>query len=132
MYDERPTTFAALIEPYSPQVREIADWLRNLLLAEFPQLDENIYGGTKVANALYSIGGRERVALGIQPGERFVKLFIHDPELLPATSFRLEGSGKHMRHIKLHAIPGAQRDELIALAGVPVHRRSEPPEDLGR
>lgn len=105
-------------------MQEVATWLRNLILAEFPQVEENIYGGTKVANALYSIGSTNRVALGIQPGERFIKFFVHDPEHLPATPFKLEGSGKHMRHVKLPSVPEDRREDLIALARIPVARRS--------
>lgn len=125
MYDEPPRTFGELVDPFPPEIREVAEWLRSLLLDEFPQLDEEIHGGSKVAHALYSVGGANRVALGIQPGPRFVKLFIHDPEHLPETGFKLEGKGRHMRHIKLAAIPGSGRDELVALARVPVSRRSE-------
>lgn len=124
MYAEPPTTFEALVAPYPPQVREVATWLRRVIITEFPQLEENVYGGTKVAMALYSIGGADRVALGVQPGERFVKLFVHDPEHLPKTSFKLEGKGKHMRHVKLATIPAEREAELLALARVPVERRS--------
>jgi hypothetical protein len=123
MYDAPPQTFEALIAPFPAPIQEIARWLRELILAEFPQVDENIYGGTKVGNALYSIGSTDRVALGIQPGERFVKLFVHDPEHLPPTPFKLEGSGKHMRHVKIRAVPEDDRSDLIALARVPVKRR---------
>jgi hypothetical protein len=124
MYDAPPHSFEALIAPFTAPIQEIATWLRDLIVAEFPQVEENIYGGTKVANALYSIGSTDRVALGIQPGERFVKLFVHDPEHLPATPFKLEGSGKHMRHVKLGSVPQDRRDDLIALARIPVERRS--------
>jgi hypothetical protein len=124
VYAEPPQTFEEMVKPFSHEVREVAEWLRSLLLAEFPELDENIYGGSKVATALYSIGGTDRVALGIQPGGRFVKLFVHDPEHLPSTSFKLEGKGKHMRHIKLSSVPVSGREELVHLARVPVARRS--------
>lgn len=124
MYVEPPTTFEALLVPYPARVREIATWLRSLILDEFPQLEENVSGGRKVGTALYSVGGADRVALGMQPGERFVKLFLHDPDHLPPTSFELEGKGRHMRHVKLSAVPLDRRDELLALARVPVERRS--------
>lgn len=124
MYDEPPQTFEALIAPFPVPMQEVATWLRDLILAEFPQVEENIHGGTKVANALYSIGSTDRVALGIQPGERFIKLFVHDPEHLPATPLKLEGSGRHMRHVKLRSVPEGRREDLIALARIPVERRS--------
>ena len=124
MYATPPQSFEELIAPFPTGIQEIATWLRHLITAEFPQLRENVYGGTKVGNALYSVGSTERVALGIQPGERFVKLFVHDPEHLPVTPFKLEGSGKHMRHVKLNSIPKERRKELLALARIPVERRS--------
>mgnify|MGYP002622957920 CR=1 FL=1 len=124
MYQTPPDTFPDLIAPYAPQIQETAAWLRDLILQSFPTLEENIYGGTKVANALYSVGSPEAVALGIQAGERCVKLFIHDPEHLGSPSFKLEGRGKHMRHIKFTSADESRRDELVALMGIPVGRRS--------
>ncbi len=123
MYAEAPQTFEEMLEPFPAEVRDIAEWLRALLLSEFPQLDEHIYGGAKIANALYSIGGTERVAVGIQPGLRYVKFFLHDPEHLPETVFKLEGKGKHMRHIKLDAIPDSGRADIVRLATAPISRR---------
>ena len=124
MYEAPPKTFSELIEPFGAEIRAVAEWLRALLTEEFPQLEERIYGGSKIANALYNIGEPDRVALGIQPTARCVKLFVHDPQHLPATGFKLEGKGKHMRHIKLTSVPEDRRDELIELVRVPVDRRS--------
>jgi hypothetical protein len=123
MYEQPPETFEAMAAPFPAEIREIAERLRALLVSRFPELDEGIHGGTKVANALYSVGAPDRVALGIQLGPRFVKLFIHDPEHLPETDFKLEGKGRHMRHIKLASYPEAQVDALVELARVPVARR---------
>lgn len=124
MYDEKPETFEAMIEPFPESVRETAEWLRGLIVESFPHVEEDIYGGTKMANALYSVGGKDRVALGIQPGPTYVKLYVHDPEHLGDPPFKLEGSGKHMRHVKLAQIPEERRDELVALMRIPVERRS--------
>lgn len=124
MYEAPPTTFEELLAPHPKEVREVALWLRELIVTEFPQLEERIYGGTKVANALYSVGAPDRVALGLQPGKGCVKLFLHDPEHLQTDVWRLEGSGKHMRHIKLREVAEGRRDELVRLAAIPVRRRS--------
>ncbi len=124
MYASPPQSFEALIAPYPPAMRDVASWLRRLILSEFPQVEERIYGGTKIGNALYSIGSPDRVALGLQPGERFVKLFVHDPAHLGKTAFKLEGSGKHMRHVKFSSAPEDLRSELVALTRIPVQRRS--------
>lgn len=125
MYGEPPTTFDALVAPFDAPIRETALWLRTLLMTEFPQLEENVSGGAKIANALYSVGGAARVALALQPTARCVKLFIHDPEHLGSTPLRLEGSGKHMRHVKFTTVPAQHRDAILALARVPVSRRSK-------
>lgn len=125
MYDRIPSTFSELLEPYPPMVQEIAHWLRDLLLLEFPQVAEQISGGQKLGVALYSVGSPDRVALGIQPGSSFVKFFLHDPTALPASRFKLEGAGKHSRHIKLRSIPiDEERAELLRLAAVPVRART--------
>lgn len=124
MYDSPPTTFAALVNPYPATVRAIAEWLRAELLREFPQLQETVSGGLKSGTALYSVGGPERVAVGMQPGDGFVKFFLHDHSLIPPGRFRLEGSGKHSRHIKIREIPERYRDELMEMARIPIERRS--------
>lgn len=124
MYDSPPTTFAALFEPYPPRVRTIAEWLRRELMTEFPQLRENVSGGLRSGTALYSVGSTGRVAVGMQPGDGFVKLFLHDYQLIPAGRFRLEGAGRHSRHIKLRELPTAWRDELMDMARIPIERRS--------
>ena len=123
MYESPPNTFHEMIEPFPEPVRETALWLRGLIEASFAELDEIIYGGTKVANALYSVGAPEAVALGIQPGAKVVKLFIHDPEHLGTPSFKLEGRGKHMRHIKFKEPLDDGHRELVDLMAIPVSRR---------
>jgi hypothetical protein len=124
VYQKPPQSFTELVAPFPPDVREVASWLRDLILREFPQVEEAVYGGTKVGNALYSVGSPDRVAVGIQPGGRFVKLFVHDPEHLGTPPFKLEGSGKHMRHVKFSEVPAERRAELLALVRIPIERRS--------
>lgn len=124
MYEGPPTTFEELLAPHPKEVRDVPLWLRSIIEEEFPELEERIYGGTKVANALYSVGAPDRVALGLQPGSGCMKLFLHDPEHLETNVFRLEGSGKHMRHMKLRTVADDQRDELVRLAAIPVSRRT--------
>jgi hypothetical protein len=124
VYTSPPTTFAALVRPYPADVRAIAEWLRTELMREFPQLQESVSGGLKSGTALYSVGGLEHVAVGMQPGDGFVKFFLHDHSLIRAGRFRLEGAGKHSRHIKLREIPQANRDELMNMARIPIERRS--------
>lgn len=124
MYRSPPKTFEELAAPFDRGTRETAEWLRSLILESFPSVEEGIYGGTKVANALYSVGSPDSVALGIQPTEGLVKLFIHDPQHLGPSSFKLEGRGKHMRHIKFTVPLEDRMEELVRLMRVPVERRA--------
>lgn len=119
-----PRTFEDIVAPHPPSVRATAAWLRALILECFPQVDEGIHGGAKMGMALYSVGSPDAVALGLQPGPRVVKLYIHDPELLETSAFELEGRGKHMRHVKFDEPPIELRDELVELMSIPVERRS--------
>lgn len=124
VYESTPTDFGELVAPFPDAIRETASWIRDVLLEAFPQVRESIHGGRKVAHALYSVGGPDRVALGIQPGPRAVKLFVHDPEAIGDTPFKLEGRGKHMRHVKFGEPPTERREDLVALMRIPVERRS--------
>ena len=119
MYSKAPESFEELLAPIPLELRRTAEWIRQLIHDEFPQLEETLHGGTKVAMALYSVGGQS-VVLGIEPGLHYVKLYLHHPDRLGKTQFRLEGRGKHMRHIKFTAPPEDRREELIALARIPV------------
>ena len=52
---------------------------------------------------LYSINGPNNVICGIQPTDKMCKLFFHGWKQLVESGYRLEGSGKSARHIKLRS-----------------------------
>lgn len=73
--------------------------LRALLMKCYPQLEEKIYGADKVRLALYSIGDANNVFFGIQASSTDCKLFLHRYEQVVSHYYRMEGKGKHTRHI---------------------------------
>jgi hypothetical protein len=66
-----------------------------------PNAEENIYGGLMVANALYSIGGPAKVICGIQPDKIQCRLFLHNVADVKLPGIKIEGAGKHARHVKV-------------------------------
>jgi hypothetical protein len=99
-YSDPPKTFEKMIAPYPAPIKETAKALRNLILSTLPQLDENVSGGLKLANALYSFNSPTQVLCGIQAGEKVCKMFVHHYDQLAGMGFKIEGSGRQARHIK--------------------------------
>ena len=62
--------------------------------------------------ALYSIDGPNNVVCGFQPTQDMCKLFFHGWKQLKEAGYRLEGSGKHARHIKIRSIQEVQPEEI--------------------
>lgn len=98
-----PTSFGGLLGPLPKDVREVATRLRAIVKATIPEADKAVSGGAKMGMVLYSINGPNNVICGIQPTEDMCKLFFHGWEQLKKAGYRLEGSGKHARHIKIRS-----------------------------
>lgn len=108
-----PTTFDALVAPLPDDVRAAATRLRAIVRRTVPDADEAVSGGAKIAMALYSRGGPANVICGIQPTASGCKLFFHGWEQLAKAGHKLQGSGKHARHVRI-ASPSDIDDERIA------------------
>lgn len=54
--------------------------------------------------ALYSIGDPQNVLCGIQPTTDLCKVFFHEWKELKQNGYKLEGSGKNARHIKINTL----------------------------
>lgn len=98
-----PTSFSELLQPLPADVREVATRLRAIVQASVPDADEAVSGGAKMGMALYSIDGANNVICGIQPTEKMCRLFFHGWKQLEESGYRLEGSGRNARHIKLRS-----------------------------
>lgn len=117
LYPTKPTTFEALIAPFSADVQAIAERLRGLIGEGLPEAAENIYGGAKVGNALYSIGDPNHVICGIQPDADLCRLYVHNVHNLKHPEFKIEGSGKHARHVKVRGVDEPSAKALKWLVG---------------
>lgn len=107
-----PTTFEELLQPHPADVREVATRLRAIVEDTVPDADEAVSGGSKMGMALYSVGGANNVVCGIQPTENTCRLFFHGWEHLENSGYRLDGSGKNARHVKIRSSQELDPDEI--------------------
>jgi hypothetical protein len=107
--------FEEILTGKTDAIKRIAQAIRASLLKHCPQLEEKIYGGDKVKLALYSIGDINNVFFGIQAGDTDCKLFLHRYEQVVSKYYRMEGKGKHTRHIKFRTTGDLNEMELASL-----------------
>ncbi|WP_248517225.1 DUF1801 domain-containing protein [Salinarchaeum laminariae] len=118
-----PTSFEALLEPLPADVRDVATRLRELIQATIPDADESVSGGAKMGIALYSIGGANNVVCGIQPTEDTCRLFFHGWKQLEDGGYRLDGSGKNARHIKIRSPEELDLDDVEKMIEIAAEAR---------
>jgi hypothetical protein len=113
-YEQPPVSFAQLIAPFPKAVRESTAALRALILETLPNAHEHISGGLKFATALYSLGRPTNVACGLQPTATHCKLYLHHVRPGDVANLKLEGAGKHARHVKVASAQIARLPEIGA------------------
>lgn len=113
-----PTTFPELLQPLPADVREVATRLRAMVQAAVPDADEAVSGGARMGMALYSIDGPNNVICGIQPTANMCRLFFHGWKQLEEFGYRLEGSGKNARHIKIRSSEELDPDTVADMIGI--------------
>lgn len=97
-------TFEELLAPLPDEVQKLATLIRECISDELPEADENVYGRQKMGMTLYSIDNPNSVICGIQPTETMCKLFFHGWQEFKRRGYKLEGSGKNARRIKLRTL----------------------------
>lgn len=113
-----PTSFGDLLEPLPKDVRDVATRLRVIVETALPDADEAVSGGAKMGMALYSIDGANNVICGIQPTENVCKLFFHGWEQLEEAGYRLEGSGKYARHVKIRSVQDLEPERVADMVKI--------------
>lgn len=108
-------SFESAIQNVSPDLQQVAQTLRKLILQTDKRIEENIYGGAKVKTVLYSIVGSNNVLYGIGTGKDHIKLYLHhtDKDGVSTDGLKLEGKGKHARTVKISQIDNDYRQHLI-------------------
>jgi hypothetical protein len=115
MYSKPPVDFTELFAPFSDDIKTIGEKLRDIILRSTPSIEEHIYGGKKIGNALYSVGEKNNVICGLQPHNNFIRVFFHNWKMLKEAGYSIDGSGKNARHIKVETISSLNNIDLISM-----------------
>lgn len=114
VYGQPPTTFAELVAPFPAPIQAAAAALREVIFRILPDAHEHVSGGLKFANALYSLARPTNVVCGIQPTATHCKLYLHHVRPGDIPGVKVEGSGKHARHVKVASEDFALRPAIAA------------------
>jgi hypothetical protein len=109
-----PDAVAAFLASYSPEVRELALRLRELVLAVEPGLIEQVDPPSKLIG--YSVGPRMvDTVCTIMPLRAAVNLGIFRGAELPDPAEMLTGTGKVHRHVRIASVEAIANPALRAL-----------------
>ncbi len=111
----------AYLRSLKPPIRDIAAALRAMILASVSQLEETI----KYGSPHYGLPGTAGTVVYIADASRHVNLGFYDGALLKDRKGLLEGTGKRLRHVKVHTLEEARNPALAALVREAVRFRRE-------
>lgn len=80
---------------------QLGEKIRQLIISLNRQIVETCHGGATVKLASYSIGRPDNVVAVISPGKNHCKLYLHHCDRIDSRGIKLEGKGKHAKHVKL-------------------------------
>lgn len=116
--EQAAQSFDDILKRLPDSIRSIALELRRVIRAALPEADEGIHGGAKIGMALYSLAGPNNVVCGIQPTASACNLFFHGWASLVEHGYRLEGTGKNARHIKLRTLRDVDAADVVRMLAI--------------
>ncbi len=115
MNDTKFGTFDDLLEITIPEMRPIANRLREIIVGVDPDTVEVVRLGDRAAT--YGVGPK-KMSEGysyIIPHKNWVNLGFYKGADLPDPAGIMEGTGKKLRHVKVRTVEDAERPEIRAL-----------------
>ena len=115
MADTTVGTFDEFMERPVPELRPIAERLREIVVEIDPHTVEVVRLGDRAAN--YGVGPN-KMSEGysyILPHKNWVNLGFYKGVDLPDPAGLMEGTGKKLRHVKVRSLEDAERSEIRAL-----------------
>ena len=109
---------ATLLEPHTPTVRDVFGAVRALARDVMPDAQEQVDLPDRVLAFGFGPPGGVRMrglAVGLIPHTAHVNVQLADGALLDDPSGIVEGTGKRIRHVKLHALADVARPEVRAV-----------------
>lgn len=125
MTDKTPSTFEDLVNIAEPKLQPIVRKIRQVILDIDPDACEVVRLGDKAAT--YGFGPK-KMSEGycyILPYKSWVNLGFYQGAHLPDPDELLEGTGKSMRHIKIHSLEGIKKSGVKALIQEALSERRE-------
>ncbi|MFK7913466.1 MAG: DUF1801 domain-containing protein [Pseudomonadales bacterium] len=118
-------TFADLLRDCAPEVQALAEQLRTAILAIHPESTVVVRLGDRAAT--FGVGPK-KMSEGycyIMPLKDRVNLGFYQGSSLSDPTGLLEGTGKSLRHVKVHSMKIAKSTPLKTLITVSYRERSE-------
>jgi hypothetical protein len=115
MEETKYGTFEELLAGAEPEVRPIAERLREIILGIDPESVEVVRLGDRAAT--YGVGPK-KMSEGyayIMPQKSWVNLGFYKGAALPDPENVMEGTGKSLRHVKVRSTADAERPEVQRL-----------------
>lgn len=125
MADTKYGTFDELMDMTVPEMRPIAQRLREVIVEVDPDTVEVVRLGDRAAT--YGVGPK-KMSEGysyILPHKHWVNLGFYKGADLPDPASLLEGTGKKLRHVKVRSVEEAERPELRTLIEEALAERTE-------
>ena len=116
-------SFGELVDMATDELQPIMLRLREIILDIDPQVCEVVRLGDRAAT--YGVGTK-KMSEGyayILPYKKWVNLGFYHGATLPDESKALTGSGKKMRHIKIHSLERANQPDIKKMIQNAVHER---------
>lgn len=111
---ERPTP-EQFLAAFPPEIRALADQLRQLIKQTIPHIVEAVYPGWKLIGYREQDGKRSRYFCFVAPFEDRVVLGFEYGVLMADVAGLLEGDGKQVRYVTLRSQANLRPHELSAL-----------------
>lgn len=108
-------SFDELLHTVDPELAQIAYRLREIITHLHPQTVEVVRLGDNAAS--YGLGPKKmsEAYCYIMPQKRWVNLGFYHGAALPDPQGLLAGSGKRLRHVKVHSLAAAEQPSMSAL-----------------
>jgi hypothetical protein len=104
--------FEDILENKPSHVSKILRALRELIQSLDNSLQEEILGGKVVRMASYFISNRNHVVGVIGSGKDHAQLFLHHYDHIDTMGLKLEGKGKHAKHVKIYSLDELSNSSL--------------------
>ena len=103
-----------VLRKVTPEVLPLVQQLRALIKEVMPQASEKAHVGWGTISYCAS-GSMRDFIVAIAPKRAYTNLEFHDGTELPDPAHRLEGTGKHLRHVKVRTAEDVHHPDVRRL-----------------